>query len=136
MSALQVVEEIDGSALDPLVARLDDILAELRTAIDDHSEVTGADRIDRISALERLRGATAALQLSECVRFGQSEVAEQLAADVHPTAVGRGVADQIALSCRISPSLDPRVSAWPAVVVRPPPHLRRSGRRRPERAPG
>ena len=61
MSALQGVEEIDGSALDPLVARPDDILAELRAAVDDHVEVPGADRIDRISALERLRGATAGL---------------------------------------------------------------------------
>jgi hypothetical protein len=102
MSALQVVEEIDRSGLDPLVVRIDDILAELRAAMDDCSEVADAERIDRISALERLEGLRL-LQLAECVRFGQSQVAEQLAADVHPRAIGRGVADQIALACRISP---------------------------------
>jgi hypothetical protein len=30
-------------------------------------------------------------------------VAEQLAADVHPEKIGRGIAEQIGLACRISP---------------------------------
>ena len=38
------------------------------------------------------------------MRFAQSQVAEQLAADVHPDAVGRGIAEQIGLACRISPA--------------------------------
>jgi hypothetical protein len=37
------------------------------------------------------------------VRFAQSQVAEQLAADVYPTKIGRGIAEQIGLACRISP---------------------------------
>ena len=54
-------------------------------------------------AWRRLRAATAALQAAESVRFAQSQVAEQLAADVHPEAIGRGIAEQIGLACRISP---------------------------------
>jgi hypothetical protein len=30
-------------------------------------------------------------------------VAEQIAAEVHPDAIGRGIAEQIGLACRISP---------------------------------
>ena len=60
-------------------------------------------RIDRIGRLEKLRAVTAALQAAESVRFAQSQVAEQLAADVHPEAIGRGIAEQIGLACRLSP---------------------------------
>jgi hypothetical protein len=43
------------------------------------------------------------LQTAESVRFVQSQVAEQIAAEVHPDAIGRGIAEQIGLACRISP---------------------------------
>lgn len=90
-------------AADPLLRRLDATLAELAGAVADATQVRDAMRVDRIARLERLRAVTAALQAAECVRFAQSQVADQLAADVHPRAVGRGIADQIALACRISP---------------------------------
>ncbi|MFL6044073.1 MAG: DUF222 domain-containing protein [Propionibacteriaceae bacterium] len=38
------------------------------------------------------------------MRFAQSQVAEQLAANVHPEQIGRGIAEQIGLACRISPA--------------------------------
>jgi hypothetical protein len=60
-------------------------------------------RIDRIGRLEKLRAVTAALQAAESVRFAQSQVAEQLAAEVHPTVIGRGIAEQIGWACRLSP---------------------------------
>jgi hypothetical protein len=50
------------------------------------------------------RRSTAALQVAESVRFAQSQVAEQLAANVHPEQIGRGIAEQIGLACRISPA--------------------------------
>jgi hypothetical protein len=56
-----------------------------------------------LPGLEKLRAVTAALQAAESVRFAQSQVAEQLAADTYPTAIGRGIAEQIGLACRISP---------------------------------
>ena len=99
MSALQA----EPPSTDALVARLDEMLADLAAAVADNTLASDAVRIDRIALLEKLRAATAALQAAETVRLAQSQVAEQLAADVHPTAVGRGIAEQIGLACRISP---------------------------------
>jgi Domain of unknown function (DUF222) len=99
MSAL----EIEPPSGDSLVARLDEMLAELAGAVTDASPTGDAARIDRIARLERLRAVTAALQAAESVRFAQSQVAEQIAAEVHPDAIGRGIAEQIGLACRISP---------------------------------
>ena len=61
-----------------------------------------------MARLEKLRAVTAAVQAAESVKFAQSQVAEQLAADVHPDAIGRGIAEQIGLACRISPSVAAR----------------------------
>jgi hypothetical protein len=83
--------------------RLDEVLDELAAVVADSTSVSDAARIDRIARLEKLRAVTAAVQAAESVRFAQSQVAEQLAADVHPDAIGRGIAEQIGLACRISP---------------------------------
>jgi len=88
---------------DALVVRLDEMLTELAEAVADDTATTDAARIDRIGRLEKLRAVTAALQAAESVRFAQSQVAEQFAADVHPEAIGRGIAEQIGLACRLSP---------------------------------
>jgi hypothetical protein len=101
MSALQT----EPPLADPVAARLDEILEELAAVVADKTPVPDADRIDRIARLEKLRAVTAALQAAESVRFAQSQVAGQMAADVHPDKIGRGVAEQIGLACRISPVL-------------------------------
>jgi hypothetical protein len=101
MAALQDLEA-DPSSGDPLVVRLDEVLEDLATATADSAPASDAARVDRIARLEKLRAVTAALQAAESVRFAQSQVAEQLAADVYPEAIGRGIAEQIALACRIS----------------------------------
>jgi hypothetical protein len=88
---------------DGFVVRLDEMLAELADAVADDRPISDAARIDRIARLEKLRAVTAALQAAEAVRFAQCHVAEQLAADVHPTKIGRGIAEQIRLACHISP---------------------------------
>src|SRR5215207_1673543 len=96
--------------VDPLCARLDGMLAELAAAVAgcaelrDVGEVSDGERIDRIARLEQLKAAVGALQAAESVRFAQSQVELQIAAEVHPRAVGRGIADQIALACKVSPS--------------------------------
>src|SRR5215204_3315260 len=101
--------EMIAPPLDPLCARLDGMLAELAEAVAggaelrDVAEATDRERIDRIARLEQLKAAVAALQAAESVRFAQSQVEQQLAAEVHPRAVGRGIADQIALGCQVSP---------------------------------
>jgi hypothetical protein len=99
MSALQT----EPPSADAVAARLDEILEELAAVVADKTPVSDADRIDRIARLEKLRAVTAALQAAESVRFAQSQVAGQMAADVHPDKIGRGIAEQIGLACHISP---------------------------------
>ena len=80
------------------------MLSELAAAVAacadlrDVGVVSDGERIDRIARLEKLKAAAGALQAAESVRFAQSQVELQLAAGVHPRAVGRGIADQIALA--------------------------------------
>ena len=63
-----------------------------------------ADRIDRIALLEQIKSAVAAAQHTQMVRFARSQVDLHIADDtLDPKSVGRGVADQIALACRVSP---------------------------------
>ena len=40
--------------------------------------------------------------MAESVRFAQSQAKAQLAADVHPKKIGRGIADQLGLACHVS----------------------------------
>jgi hypothetical protein len=89
---------------DAMAARLYQILEDFAAAVADNSTVSDAARIDRIARLEKLRAATAALQAAESVRFAKSQVDEQLAANVDPERIGRGIAEQIGLACRISPT--------------------------------
>jgi hypothetical protein len=101
------------SAADAVTVRLDEILDEFAAVIADSSAVSDAARIDRIARLEKLRAVTAALQAAESVKFAQSQVAEQMAADVDPDKIGpdkigRGIAAQIGLACRISPTVAAR----------------------------
>jgi hypothetical protein len=91
MSAVQA----EPPSTDALVVRLDEVLANLAAAVADRTPASDAVRIDRIALLEKLRAVTAAAQAAESVRFAQSQVAEQLAADVHPNAIGRGIAEQV-----------------------------------------
>ena len=108
MSVLQGDEAVEPSG-DAVVARLDVILEELAAVVGgDGTAVSDAARIDRMARLEKLRAVTAAVQAAESVKFAQSQVAEQLAAEVYPDAIGRGIAEQIGLACRISPSVAAR----------------------------
>ena len=104
MSVLRDDAAAEPPSGDPVVARLDVILEELAAAVTDDVAVSDAARIDRITRLERLRAVTAAAQAAESVKFAQSQVADQLAAGVHPDTIGRAIAEQIGLACRISPS--------------------------------
>src|SRR5215208_6901481 len=95
--------------VDPLRDRLDGMLSVLAEAVAGCADlrnvggVSDAARIDRITRLEQLKAAAAALQAAESVRFAQSQVAQQITADVHPKVIGRGIADQLALACKVSP---------------------------------
>jgi hypothetical protein len=66
-----------------LTVHLDEILDSFAAAVADTTPVADASRIDRIARLEKLRAATAELQIAESVRFAQSQVKEQMAATPH-----------------------------------------------------
>ena len=86
-----------------------DRLAQLSaaTAGEPVGAVPDAERIDRIALLERLRAAASAAQAAEMVAFASSQV-EQQRQEVDYRRLGRGIADQIALACKISPSAGSR----------------------------
>lgn len=81
MAILQAVEPTATSS-DPATARLEGMREGLNELV--REAATGGD-------------------LAESVRFAQSQTAEQMARDVHPHEIGRGVAEQIALARKISP---------------------------------
>lgn len=83
------------------VDALDGVLAwlgDLPSAADD------AERIDRIAALERLRGAVAAAQARETVDFARSQLAAQADAGVPAARRGRGIPEQIGFARKMSPA--------------------------------
>ena len=84
----------DGSVVE--VEAMVDALAGLDRDCDD------GVRVDRIAALERLQAAAFAAQAAELVRFADSQEAEQRRLGVPARRVGVGVADQLALACRVS----------------------------------
>src|SRR6476661_2956594 len=93
-----------GGVVDPVVAEVAAMLARLGALAADPAPGADADRIDRIAAFERMRGALAAAQQAEIVAFARSQVEAQIADDrLDPAAVGRGIGDQIGLACRVSP---------------------------------
>lgn len=99
---------MEGEAADAVTAALlADLARYTAHACGDGAEVSAATRIDRIAALERIRAAVAAAQHVEMVAFARDQVEQHLAeierGGLDPAAVGRGIADQIALACRVSP---------------------------------
>jgi hypothetical protein len=99
--------EAVADPVDQLTGWLDDVLSGLAAGVGDcaSAEPGGASdaaRIDRISRLEKIKAAATALQMAESVRFAQTQVEAQLAADVHPNKIGRGIADQLGLACHMS----------------------------------
>lgn len=89
-------------------ASADTVVAELAGLVERLAGLPAAagdaERIDRIAALERLRGAVAAAQARETVDFARSQIAAQAAAGVPASRRGRGVAEQIGFARRISPA--------------------------------
>ena len=110
--ALRVVEPVEHEA-HPAMRRLHALLGELAETTSDalagvDDESSEADLVDQVAVLERLRAAVAAAQAATMVRFARARVERQLAEDVHPRDVGRGVAEEIALACRVSPTVGAR----------------------------
>jgi hypothetical protein len=103
-----VQEPASDPVIDPQTEWLDDVLGCLAEGVaacasrGNADDVPDAVRIDRIARLEKIKARAAALQAAESVRFAQSQAEVQLAADVHPDKIGRGIADQLGLACKVS----------------------------------
>ncbi|BAK35813.1 hypothetical protein MLP_27990 [Microlunatus phosphovorus NM-1] len=96
------------AAPDDVTVRLDETLDWLHSLVSargvDQGLVSDAARIDRIAVCERLQASLEAVKAVEMVAFAQSQSAEQMRLGVHPRKIGGGIADQIALACKVSPT--------------------------------
>jgi hypothetical protein len=106
---------VDGS-----VAQLEEMVEALGRLASAPVEpyVDDAVRVDRIAALERLQAAAFAVQAAEMARFADSQVAEQKRVGVPARRLGVGVAEQLALACRVSPVTGARRLALARTLVR------------------
>jgi hypothetical protein len=91
-----------GRADDLVTAELLRMLTWVAHRAATHDNADDATRIDRIALTEKLKAALDAVQAVEMVAFARSQVAEQRRQDLDPAKVGRGIADQIALACKVS----------------------------------
>jgi len=104
----EALSAVDGSA--PL-AELGRTLGALDQAVEDDV------RVDRIRALEKLRGVLAAAQARETVALADSQRATAQARGVPADRAGRGVAAQVGLARRISPYRAGRYVGWCTVLT-------------------
>jgi hypothetical protein len=84
--------------------------------------VSDAVRIDRIAVLERVQAAAFAAQAAQMARFADSQEAGQRRAGVPARRVGVGVAEQVALACRVSPVTGARRVSLARALVGQLPH--------------
>jgi hypothetical protein len=104
MTAAFADEPPESAVPDPVTAGLADVLAWIGDLVTAHDRADDPTRIDRIAVVERLKAGLEALQAVEMVGFARSQVAEQQRLVVDPRRIGRGIADQIALACKVSPT--------------------------------
>jgi hypothetical protein len=81
-----------------------------------------AELVDQIARLEELKGAVAAAQARAAVAFAATQRAEQQAAGVPASLVGRGVGAQVALARRESPHSGSRHLGLAEALVHELPH--------------
>ena len=96
---------VDGG--DAVSAELAVLLARLGELAESAAVDDGAELVDRIAVLEKVRSAVAAAQHTAMVGFARTQVEEQAeliaAGRLDPEKLGRGIADQIALAVHVSP---------------------------------
>src|SRR5579875_3071767 len=99
-----------------IAAARTEIAAAVRAARDD------ATRIDLIRELEELKCAAATAQAEVTAAFVRSQRAAQATAGVPAERVGRGIAAQVALARRVSPSQASRYVGWAMILTSELPH--------------
>lgn len=105
-----------------MVDRLRGIVEELGSlgpAADD------AERVDRIALLDAVKSAAGATQAFEISEFERSQLAEQRARGVPYQKLGRGIAEQVALARKVSPSTGARQLAFATALCRQLPATKR-----------
>jgi hypothetical protein len=91
--------------LEAILARLGELTDAATADPAAADRAADATRIDQIALLERIQAAAAATQMALSVEFARSQVLRQQDAVLaDPRTVGRGIADQLALACRVSPT--------------------------------
>ena len=115
-----------GSDGDAVLGYLAEVLGSLGGLVPGGGTVTDAVRIDRIAMLEQIKGAVAAVQAAETVKFAQSQVAAQQRrrGRLPQTRPGHRRPDRPGRQGRTL-RRQPPTHPGPGAVVRPPPHLRR-----------
>jgi hypothetical protein len=88
------------------------------------AQLSDADRVDLLRALEELACTTAGVQAVVTVDFDTSQRADQAAAGIPAERQGRGVAAQVALARRESPSLGARHLGLARILQTDLPHTR------------
>jgi hypothetical protein len=112
----------------PVVARLDQTLAELAAVVSDCTPVADAARIDRIARLEQLRSATAALQVDspptsmDAAPANAATTSEKCPAGTSPSSTAAATADR-------TPSTSPHPPATATAAAHPIHHEDRRLRR-------
>ena len=107
MSAAPVIESADQAAPDAVAQQLVEALDWCGSLVADRcgaEPTSDAARIDRIALVERLQASLDAVKAVEIVAFARSQAIRNVELGVHPRKAERGIADQIALACRVSPS--------------------------------
>jgi uncharacterized protein DUF222/HNH endonuclease len=94
-------ERLASTEQDWVVAELETLLASLGEPSPVADEAT---RLDRITAMEKVKGALAAAQARETVAFKESRLAERKAAGCRLGERGKGVGSEVALARREPPS--------------------------------
>lgn len=108
--ATELAELAESAGLAGL-AELFGTLGELPQRVED------GVRIDRIRLLENLKATAAAAQAREAAAFAVSQRQSQRAAKVPAERAGRGIASQVGLARRISPSLAARYLGWATILT-------------------
>lgn len=81
------------------------------------STVDDAERIDQIAALEHIKAATAAAQATLISDFHDSQIAQKRAMGVSTRRLGGGIAEQVALARKVSPTTGQRQVAFARALV-------------------
>jgi hypothetical protein len=113
---------LDSAALRSLTPQLALLAGEVDAPSRYDPGVDDVERIDQIAALERLKRAAAAAQARVTAAFAASQRAVQQAAGVRAERLGRGVADQVALARRESPSRGGRLLGLATALTTEMPH--------------